>query len=134
MPLIRTEEDAETFNLALLAMTDVNVVRSFKTASERSNEKAAELCLGEMTRRNLTFVLTFSPEELRAAACLARTQSACRIATAIAAGLDKPPPRTALDRIASYWDAAADKAEKMSRSATVGGERLIADERISALH
>lgn len=112
MPLISTNEDAETFTLALLAMTDLNVVRSFKAASEKCNEGAASLCLEEMTRRNLTFVLTFSPEELRAAACLARRRSACGTAAVIGGS----SPQSALDRIAGYWDAAADKAEALSCS------------------
>ena len=111
MPLINTDEDAETFTLALLAMTDLNVVRSFKAASEKCNEEAVGLCLEEMTRRNLTFVLTFTPAELRAAACLARTRSACRPSGSRRANDNKPSPQNALDRSASYWDAAADRTE-----------------------
>lgn len=114
MPLISTSEDAETFTFALLAMTDLNVVKSFKAASEKCNEGAARLCLEEMTRRNLTFVLTFSPAELRAAASLARRRSAC----GTAAGIDRSSPQSALDRIASYWEAAADRGEALLRSGT----------------
>lgn len=119
MPLISTAEDGETFTLMLLAMTDLSVIKAFKTASERSNENAAVLCLEEMTRRNLTFVLTFSPDELRAAARLARTRGACGTTDTNEVDEHEPSSRRALNWIARYWDDAADKAEAMLRSHAV---------------
>lgn len=119
---IRTRDEADTFTLRLLSMSDDAVIRAFKDSSDIPDERASSLCLEEMARRNLTCEYTLDARELRAAAKLARKRS---VRQPDGKSGSAPASISALERLAAYLDKAASRMERETVLAGRSGAELV---------